>query len=163
MKLHILSNYNDIYTPPDAIDYIVPYLPKDKTYREMCYGKWHMANELKKRWYNVIWQEDWDCFVENPECDIIITNPPFTWNKKFVQRAIDLWKPFVFLLRLEHLWWVQAYKMFKDMNIEIIIPKNRINFITPKVLRWEKVWWSTYHCIYLTYGLWIWKTITYQE
>jgi len=123
IKLHILSNYNEIYTPPEAVKMIIPYLPIDYKYWEMCYWEWHFAKELIKKWFNVIWNKDWDCFDINPECDCIITNPPFKWNIKFIKRAIELKKPFVFLLRLEHLWWVWPYETFKDLDIEILIQK----------------------------------------
>lgn len=32
-----LANFNDMYTPDYAIDYIQQYLPKNKTYWECCY------------------------------------------------------------------------------------------------------------------------------
>lgn len=35
-KLH---NFNEMYTPPEAVQYILPFLPKGKVYREACYGE----------------------------------------------------------------------------------------------------------------------------
>jgi hypothetical protein len=153
-----------MYTPPEAMKYIMDYLPKDWIYWEMCYGKWHMANELIKNWFNVIGNEDIDCFdtIDIKSFDCIITNPPFNWNKKFIKRAIELQKPFAFLIRLEHLWWVEAMNLLKDLNIQIIIPQKRINYITPKMMNWEKVWGSQFHSIWLTYKLWLNKQINYR-
>ena len=34
----VLHNFNEMYTPPEAVDIISKYLPKDKVYREACYG-----------------------------------------------------------------------------------------------------------------------------
>lgn len=158
-KLH---NFNEMYTPPEAMQYIIPFLPKQWTYWEMCYWQWHMANELRKNWFTVVWHTDWNCFDCLPDCDCIITNPPFNWNKKFIKRAIDLWEPFAFLVRLEHLWWVEAYNLFKDLDIQIIIPKKRINYITPKMIEGKKVWWSPFHSIWITYKLNLPKNILYK-
>jgi len=162
MKLHILSNYNEIYTPDYALDYIKDFLPKDKIYWEACYWEWHMARALEKRWLNVVWYKEMDCLQEQPkEWDILITNPPFKWNKLFIKRAIELNKPFIFLLRLEHLWWVDSMNILSNIDFKIIIPKKRINYITPKILAWWKTWWSTYHSIYLTYWIDLPKQINY--
>ncbi|MBP7007134.1 MAG: hypothetical protein KBB16_03685 [Candidatus Pacebacteria bacterium] len=100
-KLH---NFNDMYTPPEAMVSIIPYLPKDKIYWEACYGLGHMATELQNNGYQVVGNKDIDCLIEEPkEWDIFITNPPFNGNKKFFKRAIELGKPFAFLCRLEHM------------------------------------------------------------
>lgn len=160
-KFPKLHNFNEMYTPPEAMQYITPFLPKHYTYREMCYWKGHMAEQLKKDWFDVVGESGIDCFIEFPECDAIITNPPFNWNKNFFKRAIELKKPFAFLVRLEHLGGVWAYELFKDLNIQIIIPKKRINYITPKMQEWKKVWWSPFHSVWVTYGLELPKDILY--
>ena len=157
-KLH---NFNEMYTPPEAMQYIIPYLSKDMVWWEMCYGQWHMANVLRENWYSIVWEPWRDCFDEPPVCDGIITNPPFNGNKKFINRAIELWKPFAFLIRLEHLGWVEACRLFKDMDIQIIIPEKRINYITPKMMNWEKVWGSPFHSVWLTHWLNLPKQINY--
>jgi len=160
----VLHNFNEMYTPPEAVDIISKYIPKDKVYREACYGMWHFANRLIENWFTVIWDKEIDCLQQDPWWrDILITNPPFNWNKKFIKRAIELWKPFVFLIRLEHLWWIEASSLLKKLwDYTIIIPQKRINYITPKMMRWEKVWGSQFYSIFLTYWLWIWTKIIYD-
>jgi hypothetical protein len=162
----VLHNFNEMYTPPEAVDIISKYLPKDKIYWEACYGMWHFASRLRENGFNVIWHKDIDCLNDVPslkEREIFITNPPFNWNKKFIKRAIELWKPFIFLIRLEHLGGVEASRLLKDLwDYTIIIPEKRINYITPKMMRWEKVWWSPFHSIFLTYWLWLWSKIIYD-
>lgn len=162
-KFPKLHNFNEMYTPPEAVALILPFLPKDKVYREACYGMWHFAQELTRGGVEVVWHKDIDCLTSEPEqnWDIRITNPPFNGNKKFVKRAIELWKPFVFLMRLEHLWGVEASRLLKDLDIQIIIPEKRINYITPKMMRWEKVWGSPFHSIFITRGMNLPKQIMY--
>jgi len=160
-KLH---NFNDMYTPPIAMQYIAQFLPKDKVYWECCYWLGHMYLELQKLWFNVVWDGDMDCLSDQPTFyDIIITNPPFNWNKKFLKRAIELWKPFALLLRLEHIWWVDAMKLLSWLDFKIIIPEKRINYITSKIMRWEGAGGSPFHSIRLTYWIDLPKQINYVK
>ena len=89
--------------------------------------------------------------------------PPFNGNKKFIERAINLHKPFAFLIRLEHLGGVTAYRLFKDLDFKIIIPEKRVHYITPKSLLGEKVGGSPFHSIWFTYGVNLSKQINYVK
>ena len=160
-KLH---NFNEMYTPDYAIDYIYKFLPTDKIYWEACYGEGHLAKALVRRGLKVVGRKDIDCLKEQPRVwDIFITNPPWKTNKLFFKRAIELGKPFAFLVRLEHLGGVEAMNLFKDLNIQIIIPERRINFITPKMLKGEKVGGSPFHSIWVTYKLNLPKQINFMK
>ena len=158
-KLH---NFNDIYTPPEAMKYIIPFLDKSLTYWEACYGEGHMAKELKRNGFKVIGMKNVDCLKEQPRVwDFWITNPPFKTNKVFIKRAMELKKPFAFLIRLEHLGGVEALKLLKDLDFKIIIPERRINYITPKMIKGEKVGGSPFHSIWITYKVNLPKQINY--
>jgi len=165
MKYPKLHNFNEMFTPPEALDYIEKFLPKDKVYWEACYGQGHMAKELIKRGFKVVGKNTIDCLIEEPKdnWDIWITNPPFNGNKKFIKRAIELGKPFIFLIRLEHLGGVEAMRLLKDLDFKIIIPEKRINYITPKMMAGEKVGGSLFHSIFLTYGIDLPKQINYYK
>lgn len=157
-KLH---NFNDMYTPPEALNYITPFLDHSLIYWEACYGKGHMANELIKRGFNVIGNSNINCLTQKPKThwDVWITNPPFNGNKKFIHRAIELNKPFVFLCRLEHLGGVEAMRLLSDLDFKIIIPKKRINYI-----RTDKSQpGAPFHSIWLTYGINLPKQINYVK
>jgi len=162
IKYPVLHNFNDMYTPPEAVDYIIPFLNKKLLYWESCYGEGHLAKELQKRGFEIIGNKNIDCLTEEPEkWDVWITNPPFNGNKKFIKRAIELKKPFVFLLRLEHLGGVEALNLLKDLDFKIIIPEKRINYITPKMIAGQKVGGSPFHSIWLTYKINLPKQINY--
>ena len=162
-KFPKLHNFNEMFTPPEAMDYICPFLDKSLIYWEACHGKGHMTNELRKRGFNVIGKENFDCLVYEPETkwDFWITNPPFNGNKIFIERAIQLKKPFAFLIRLEHLGGVKAMELLKDLDFKIIIPQKRINYITPKMIAGEKVGGLQFHSIWLTYKIKLPKQINY--
>lgn len=147
-KLH---NFNEMYTPPEALIPIMPFLPKNKIYWEACYGLGHMAKELQNNGFNVVGEKNINCLISQPsEWDIFITNPPFNGNKKFFARAIQLQKPFAILCRLEHLGGVEAMRLFKNINLQLIIPEKRINYITPKMMNGEKVGGSPFHSVWVT-------------
>ena len=157
-KLH---NFNEMYTPPEAIDYIEKYLPKHWIYWEMCYGQGHLAKELTKRGFKVIGR-DVDCFLNIPEkFDCIITNPPFNGHNKFIEFAIKLKKPFVFLIRLEHLGGVKIYELLKDLDFSIVIPKRRIHYLT-SISKTRKKGTSPFHSIWLLHGIETKKQINYE-
>jgi hypothetical protein len=162
MKYPKLHNFNEMYTPSEALDYITPFLNKSLIYWEACYGEEYMARELERKGFTVVGSKEIDCLKQEPEnWDFFITNPPFNGNKKFIRRAIELKKPFALLIRLEHLGGVEACKLLKDFDFQIIIPEKRINYITPKMLRGEKVGGSQFHSIWLTHGLNLPKQINY--
>ena len=162
MKYPKLHNFNDMYTPPEAMKYIMPFLNKKLLYWECCYGKGHMADELRKNDFAVIGDKSIDCLETQPSVyDFLITNPPFNGNKKFIKRAIELKKPFAFLIRLEQLGGVEALRLLKDLDFKIIIPEKRVNYITPKMLAGEKVGGSPFHSIWLTYKVNLPKQINY--
>jgi len=155
-KLH---NFNDMYTPPEAMSYIIPFLNKNLIYWEACYGMGHMAKELIKQGFNVIGNKSIDCLVSEPNevWDVWITNPPFNGNKKFIKRAIELKKPFAFLIRLEHLGGVEALRLLQNLDFKIIIPEKRINFIKQD----QKQPGAPFHSIWLTYKIDLPKQVNY--
>lgn len=149
-----LNNYNEIYTPDSALDYIAPCLPRELVYWEACYGEGHMAESLRNRGFTVVGDKNIDCLLREPEnWDVFITNPPFNGNKKFLKRAIDLGKPFVILFRLEHLGGVDACKLLKDIPVTVIVPEKRINYLTSKTIRGEITSSSPFHSVFLVHGL----------
>ena len=153
-KLHTTNLAQELYTPPSATAQIVPFIPKDLVVWEMCYGRGDMADALRSSSIKVVGNKDMDCFIHEPEAyDIIITNPPYRNNKDFLERAIKSGKPFALLMRLEHIGGVRASDLLKDLDIKILIPKKRINFITPKMRDGESAGGSPFHTIWVTYKL----------
>lgn len=163
MKFPKLHNFNEMFTPPEALDYIVPFLDKSLIYWEACHGEGHITNELGRRDFTIIGNKKIDCLISEPKVkwDFLITNPPFNGNKKFIKRAIEFKKPFALLIRLEHLGGVEAMKLLKDLDFQIIIPEKRINYITPRMLAGKKVGGSSFHSVWLTYKLDLPKQINY--
>lgn len=165
-KFPKLHKFNDMQTPSEALNYICPFLDKSLSYWEACFGMGYMAETLRHRGFSVVGWGGFDCLkYEYPtqNWDFWITNPPFSNNKVFLQRAIELGKPFAFLLRLEHLGGIKAMKLLTNLNFCVIIPEHRINYITPKMLQGKKVGGAQYHSIWLTFGVDLPKQINYVK
>ena len=135
-------------TPNYATDIIIPYIPDTvKTIWECASGGNKIVNRLRSYGYGV-WATDirfnpslhdgntnfvLDDFSDVPldEIDAVITNPPFSLKKLFVQRAFTLDKPFAFLVSADYSSWNIS---LIEMGCEKIIPKSRISFITPNII-----------------------------
>lgn len=167
-----------MYTPAKDAKKILPFLTTVHVTRnkpviyECCYGAGHMARSFEEEGYTVVGSADCDFFSEHARkisvtADVIVTNPPFRENKIFLERAFELndysKTPFAFLCRLEHLGGVKAHELFSERQIQIIIPKRRINFITPKMRRGIDCAGSSFHSMWITYGLGLEKDITWID
>lgn len=92
-------------------------------------GGGSLAKIMENKGYKVVSSEDF--FKDNQECDIIITNPPYSLKEEFLKRAYELNKPFAFLMPLTSLEGKKRGELFRKYGIQLIIPNKRINFITP--------------------------------
>ena len=129
---------DECYTPENAIYPLLPYIKDFKTIWDCAFGSGLLYNHFGKFGFNVLGMEgcdflkkDSEKFIDFVGFDIIITNPPYSLKDKFLERAFELDKPFAFLLPLTTLEGIKRGKMFKDKNIQIIIPNRRINFTNP--------------------------------
>ncbi len=122
---------DECYTPEYAISPLVPYLKKEWVIWDCAFGSGKLAEHFKKKGFNVVGRGDSDFFNEFFNCDIVITNPPYSLKDKFLEKAFRIGKPFAFLLPLTTLEGIKRSKMFRDKNIQLIIPNKRINFENP--------------------------------
>lgn len=118
--------HDDYMTPSYAWEDIKQYIPKDKTIWECFYGDGTSGDNLKKLGFNVIHQ-DVD-FFKNDFGEIIVSNPPFSKKKEVFTRLKQLDKPFILICPSETLNTNYMRKLFPN-EIQIIIPKKRINFV----------------------------------
>lgn len=116
---------DEYYTPKEVWELIKPFLPTDKVIWEAFRGDGKSAEHLKSFGLTVVC-EDEDFFTAN-HGDLIVSNPPFSIKKAVVERLYQLNKPFVLIMPYE----VLFYKYFAPFqkDIQLIIPKTRINFL----------------------------------
>ena len=123
---------DEFFTPKYALNPLLPFLKKGWKVWECAWGKGALATHLKEKGFKVLDRNvDFFGFDLSKECDIIITNPPYSKKYEFLRRAYELKKPFAFLMPLTTLEGIKRGGLFKRYGIQLIIPNRRINFITP--------------------------------
>lgn len=136
MKMDVVANSgnDEFYTPAYAIEPIVKYLsshsviwcPFDeehslfvKRFRELGYTV--IATHLNTG------TNFFDCQV--PDCDYIISNPPYSCKGEVLQRLFDIGKPFAMLVGVVGLFESQKrFEMFRDNDFEILYMNRRIAY-----------------------------------
>lgn len=152
MKLDLITNNaivtetinpnDEFYTPKYAIEPIIKYINKDKTV--WCPFDTEQSNfviMLKEKGMRVICShiengvDFFNCIV--PDCDIIISNPPYSKKFEVFKRLYEIGKPFAMLVGVVGLFESQKrFNLFKENNFEIMYFNKRIayfkNYEEPK-------------------------------
>ena len=123
----------DFYaTEPRALQLFLNKLQEDKfelkwNIWECACGQWHLAEELKRNWYNVKSTDlvdrgygDWILdFLKQEDIEYntsILTNPPFKSAELFVEKWINLiqdWYSMCLFLKIQFLEWQKRKELFK--------------------------------------------------
>ncbi len=125
-----MAKNDEIWTPPKAIDPLLKYISIEAWYDaliwEMCPGKGVMAGYLKDSGFSVYYRLLDGLKWEAPKYDIIVTNPP--WSKKhlFLQRCVELNKPFALLLPVRTLG-VRRCQLWLD-DVDVLFLAKRVDF-----------------------------------
>ena len=130
LKIQMGGRTDEFFTPKYALNPLLPYLKKEWKIWECAWGTGALAKHLKEKGFNVL-DEDVDFLDFDLDCDVLITNPPYSKKLEFLRRAFEIGKPFAFLMPLTTLEGIKRGKLFGDNGIQLIIPNRRINFITP--------------------------------
>jgi hypothetical protein len=142
---------DEYYTPVEAVEMILPFIPKYvKTIWECTAIKEiRIVEVLRFNGYHVIPTHingGFDFFSYEPDnYDITITNPAYSIKDKFLKRAFDLKKPFMFLLPITTLEGLKRGKMFRENGIQLLIPDIRFSFTDGKGTgAWFQTSWFTH-------------------
>ena len=157
-----MSKHDDYMTPKSAWENISHFIPKDKKIWEAFYGDGTSGKHLTELGFDVI-HEDIDFFKEN-HGDIIVSNPPFSKSKEIFNRLYELDKPFIIICPVSKMN-TGYFRIFKDSNIQVIIPKKRIHFVklidgkVPE--KWKNA--CNFDCYYYCYKIGLPKDITFLD
>ena len=137
------GNYDELYTPRDFVEVLLKYIPKHvKTIWCSCdTEKSEYVKVFKENGYNVIatsLTEGIDFLTESRECDMIITNPPFSIKDKILERCYALGKPFALLLSEKAVGGQRRVSMFRANGMGLICLGRRADF-TGKGSAWFNV------------------------
>lgn len=129
------------FTPPVALDCLLPFLTPYHHVWECASGQNHITNVLRSHGHHVT-ASDISNGVDFLTCNVpsythvIVTNPPFSVKLKFIKRAFELSEcygiPFAFLLPLNIMESVGGRKLLESHdNWGFLLPKKTINYICP--------------------------------
>jgi len=164
-------------TPMYAVEILLPYL-KNCYIWEPAAGKGYICEYLAYWGYfvqgsDIIYDETHNFFIydiaKDPEVhgpyedtfewDVIVTNPPYSIKYQWIQRCLELGKPFALLVPVETIA-TQRFAKFVEQygEFEYIIPHQRVDFIMPN--KGTDGAGAQFPVLWLTKGLNIGQTIT---
>lgn len=131
-------NKNDeYYTPAYAVYPIKEAIPKGSTI--WCPFDTEESNYVKafeQGGYNVIFghietgQDFFEAVV--PECDYIISNPPYSLRNEIFERLYKIGKPFAMLINFQGIFdHRKRFEMFRNNRVEMLWLSPRVDFIKP--------------------------------
>lgn len=128
------SGNDEFYTPYYAIKPILKYIkPKSVIWCPFDTEESFYVKALKKEGHEVVFTHiiNGDDFfnIETPDCDYIISNPPYSLKTEVLERLFDIGKPFAMLLGVVGIFESQRrFKMFRDNDFEIMYMNLRIDY-----------------------------------
>ena len=142
----INDNY---YTPREAWEDISHLIPANKIVYEGFVGSSSSGLYLDDILPNqVIYDKEVDFFNNNFNYDVLVSNPPFSLAKEILKHLKQLNKPFILLLPVSRICTQYMRRLFKD-ELQIIIPKKRINFIADD----QRKKYCNFDCFWYCYGI----------
>lgn len=128
------SGNDEFYTPEYAIQPILKYLkPNSVIWCPFDTEKSNFVKLFKENGHKVIntHLEDGGDFFEMdvPQCDYIISNPPYSLKGKVFERLFSIDKPFAMLVGVVGLFESQhRFEMFKNNNFGIMYFNKRVSY-----------------------------------
>lgn len=128
------SGNDEFYTPYYAIKPILKYIePRSTVWCPFDTADSLYVRALEAEGHNVIYTHI--SYGENffdmdvPECDYIISNPPYSLKSEVLERLFEIGKQFAMLLGVVGLFESQRrFKMFRDNEFEIMYMNLRVDY-----------------------------------
>ena len=144
---------DEFYTQEEDWKAIKEFIPLDKVIWAPFYADGKQKEYFKNMGIDIIHEKE-DFFLNN-KGNIVIDNPPFSKKRKIIERLKELNKPFILIMPSE----ILTYKYIKKFgdDLQIIIPKNRMNFLRPN----KSLKKFNYDCIYFCWKMNLHKDIIF--
>jgi hypothetical protein len=168
-KSPVVNTKREVYYTPDyAFDIIAPVIRDFKSIWDPAAGseKFPVRTFFEKIGHRVITTD----ILESPECDfllnktkkrfdMIVTTPPYSLRKEFIQRACDLKKPFALLVPVNVLESRTVRDLLKQQKISVIYPAKTVVFSSPTDSRSVR---TLPYSIWLVHGVERLPAVVYQ-
>lgn len=136
MKMDLVANSgnDEFYTPEYAVEPIMKHIPAgSKVWCPFDTEDSLFVQKFSGGGYSVIAthiSNGEDFFkVDVPECDYIISNPPYSVKGDVLQRLFDIGKPFAMLVGVAGLFESQKrFEMFRENDFEIMYLNKRVSY-----------------------------------
>ena len=140
-------------TPQVAFDDIAQFAPAARVVWDPFYGDGAAEQRLQRAFPNsMVVHEDRDAFTWMPDdCDLIITNPPFSQKQKVLRWLVDTGKPFAVLLPSGTLWtrWFRGMPEFPEFQYVVSsVPSYSFEFHKDGAIRKDGAWFT---CLWMCY------------
>ena len=143
-KLHNMGRNaasDECYTPPAALQPLLPYLPKDKVIFEPTSEKSSLLVGALEGAGHIVLPYQGDFLTEVfGGFDIIVTNPPYSKKDAFISRCYEYGAPFALLLPVATLQGIARGKLFKEYGISVIVLTKRVDFTGKKAPAFGVAW-----------------------
>jgi hypothetical protein len=160
------SNRSNIFqTDKEDVRILTPYLPKRNRIWEPACGEGQIVDFLKGEGYDVVGTDILSGFdflstlAEQPDYDIIITNPPFSIKDQWIERCYATGKPFALLMPITAFDSIDRRRMFNKNGIQLLLPDRRAVFTTPS----GKVGGSWFYAAWFCHGMNLPQQLTFVE
>lgn len=161
--LNQLEKNDEYYTPDWCMDYILPFLKKLKGKKEdftiwepACGKKQMIVKYLTRHGIKAVGTcitkgQKFNFLTHKPtfQFDMILTNPPFTLKKEFIDKCLEYKKPFIVLVPVRILDNTSWYPIYLKNNFSFLIPRKRIDYIKQNGDKSK----SAFQSMFLCYGL----------
>lgn len=123
-----------VQTPIELAKYLVKHFNPTGRILEPCKGEGNFLKAIEGYGQNIptLWceiLESKDFFEFNEKVDWIITNPPYSQMRKFIQKSMEVSDNIVFLTTINHLWLKARLRDIKEAEFGI---KEILLLDTPK-------------------------------
>lgn len=139
---------DDYTTPVEYLEIIDKFISRDKIICDPFYHDGSVKDEWNKLGRGIIHKEE-DFFATEYECDMFVSNPPFSILNKVLYRLFKLDKPFALLIPIQRIAQIKTQKILKNTNIQVIISPIYTGFIKDE----KKTTCSSQYFCWLCYGL----------
>lgn len=143
------------YTPPYAVEPLLPYVPIEWVLWESARGEGHIEYKLLHEGYSVIATDlncGYDFFQFQPSAfDMQLTNPPYSIKVAWLERSYALSRPFALLMQVDTMGLKGAQELFQQHGAQVVYLNERVDYHMP-----EKGWdgaGSQFASAWFTWGL----------